>query len=116
MDPEDAMPVGDLLKHCGRSMVYISYDTPVAQLFRDFKRGRSHLAFVLRGRAEVPQNSPSKIGSALGTVAECEGEAGGGEGRVYAGPGLQPLGHPHSELKDVLTKVADHHHYQLCTG
>ena len=86
MDPEDAMPVGDLLKHCGRSMVYISYDTPVAQLFRDFKRGRSHLAFVLRGRAEVPQNSPSKIGSALGTVAECEGEAGGGAGELKEVP------------------------------
>ena len=46
---------------------------------------------------------------------EDEGEEGG-EGRVYAGPGLQPLGHPHSLLKDVLTKEDHHHHYQLCTG
>eukprot|EP00316_Scyphosphaera_apsteinii_P000238 CAMPEP_0119313998 /NCGR_PEP_ID=MMETSP1333-20130426/31204_1 /TAXON_ID=418940 /ORGANISM="Scyphosphaera apsteinii, Strain RCC1455" /LENGTH=591 /DNA_ID=CAMNT_0007319007 /DNA_START=301 /DNA_END=2076 /DNA_ORIENTATION=- len=48
IDPEDSMPVGTLLKHCGRPVMTFRNDTPVTNLFRNFKRGKSHLAFVQR--------------------------------------------------------------------
>ncbi len=54
IDPEDAHGVGTLMKYCGRSIATTWYDTPVAQLFRELKRGRSHLAFVQRVRAPPP--------------------------------------------------------------
>ena len=61
VDPESAMPVGDLLKHCARRAVCVSAETPVAQLFRDFKRSRSHLALVQQGPlAELEAESRQK--------------------------------------------------------
>jgi Mg2+/Co2+ transporter CorC len=48
MDPETAVPLSQMLKYCSRAVVTAWFDTPVAQLFRDFKNGLSHLAMIQR--------------------------------------------------------------------
>ena len=48
IDPEDALSVETLLAHCGRDVMRVWNDTPVNQLFKEFTRGSSHLAFVQR--------------------------------------------------------------------
>lgn len=48
VDPENAVPLSQMLKYCAREVVTAWFDTPVAQLFRDFKSGRSHLAMIQR--------------------------------------------------------------------
>jgi len=58
IDPEDRMPVGQLLKHCGRSVLTFWFDTPVAQLFRDFKHGRSHLGIIKRVNEDDERRDP----------------------------------------------------------
>ena len=60
IDPEDALNVETLLAHCGRDVMRVWNDTPVNQLFKDFTRGSSHLAFVQR-RSTPPERSAADV-------------------------------------------------------
>ena len=65
VDPEDAMPVEQLLAHCGRDLLTVWFDTPVNTMLTDFLRGNSHLAFVQRVNDDDPTKDPFYELSAL---------------------------------------------------
>lgn len=46
LDPDDNMPVEAILKFYNHKIVYCEHDRPIDQMFEEFSKGETHLAFV----------------------------------------------------------------------